>query len=179
MKQNQQGFLIVEVLLLILVIAVLGLGGWYVWHSNHKSSTPTQATNSPTDTSTSENSTKYLTITSQKVRLPLTSELSGLSAGSVEDSGYSTADKSVTVTASELDKDWTCEADANGSKGIIGTISITTQAKRSGPGDPAVTKKLGETTYGFEPGGSNCTSSSKYSDLVSAFEKQFTSLVSY
>lgn len=179
MKQNQHGFSAVELLLVILVLAVLGFGGWYVWNANHKSSVTPQNTTSSTDASSSQTSTKYLTISGQGVRLPLTSELSGLSVGTVEDSGYSATDKSITIRASELDGDWTCAADSNDIKGTIGTISITKQDKRSGPGNPIVTKKIGETTYGFEPGGSNCTTSSKYNDLVSAFEKQFTALESY
>jgi hypothetical protein len=180
--KNQRGFSAVETLIIIIVLVAIGGVGYYIWHAKqtNKGSTNTKTLthqNTPSNNLTSN--TAYLTISKQNIRLPLTSEISGLKAGMLEDSGYSESDKSVAVLAPELDANWTCAADASGNKGTIGMISITTQAKRSGPGEPAVTKKLGSYTYGFEPGASNCTSDSKYSALVSAFEKQFNSLEAY
>jgi len=78
-----------------------------------------------------------------------------------------------------LDSDWKCEADPSGNfKGTIGMISITTQAKRSGPYEPLATKKVGSYTYGFE-GGSKCTDSSAYQQLVDAFKVQFDKIEAY
>lgn len=172
-QSNQEGSSIVIILLVILVLAVIGFGGYFVWNSQQKDTETTVTTSSATS------ETQYFTIASQNVRLPLTSELADLQPGAVEDSGYSSSDKTITVLAPQLDAGWTCEASADGTKGTIGTISITTQDKRSGPGEPAVTKKVGAYTYGFEPGGANCTSDPAYNELVTAFENQFSALESY
>lgn len=47
MKQNQQGFTLVETLLIILIVAVIGFGGYYVWHSQHTSSSTTTKSTAP------------------------------------------------------------------------------------------------------------------------------------
>ncbi len=33
--KKQKGFAIIEVLLVLVLVAVIGFGGWYIWHSHH------------------------------------------------------------------------------------------------------------------------------------------------
>lgn len=43
MKTTKKGFTIVEILLALLVVAVIGFGGYYVWQNQHKTNTTTTA----------------------------------------------------------------------------------------------------------------------------------------
>lgn len=185
MNKNQKGFSVIEILVVIVVIGLIGTVGWLVYdrQKTPKQSTTTQQSATNQDkTSTDKNQTaqiNYLTLEDFKVRLPLNDKTSKLKLGQVTSSGYSDSDKSVVILAPELDSFWKCEADADGSKGTIGTISITTQSKRSGPYEPLATKKVGTYTYGFEAGGSNCTDSSSFKELEASFKTQFEQLQAY
>lgn len=53
--KKQFGFTLVESLLVILVLAVAGFGGYYVWHTNHKPKTSTVASNTTSPTSSASN----------------------------------------------------------------------------------------------------------------------------
>lgn len=76
-SKNEKGFSAVEGLLIILVVAVIGFGGYYVWHTQHKAK-PTVAitTKSATKPATSTKTTtptptqKYITISAWGVRVP-------------------------------------------------------------------------------------------------------------
>jgi len=58
LKNSKSGFTVVEALLIILVLAVVSFGGYYVWHSQHKTNTsPTSS--STVNTKTSVGSQKY------------------------------------------------------------------------------------------------------------------------
>lgn len=182
MKHNQKGFSAVEVVIMLVIIGLIGATGWYVWQQRNKNTaTPTQNTSSINPNSQIDDqsdSIKYLTLTDFKARIPLNDKTSGLQLGSVSTSGHNEADKNVEIIAPELDDSWTCEA-VDGVKGSIGSISVTTQKKRSGPGEPAVAKTIGDYTFGFEPGGANCTDSPQYQQLVDAFKVQFDQIQAY
>lgn len=188
MKQNQKGFGAVEILVVIVVVGLLGTVGWLVYDrqkSPKQNNTVQQSSNTSTQekakpsTDTQVAQATYLTLEDFKVRIPLGDKTSKLKLGKVGASSYSESEKSVLILAPELDSIWKCEADQAGSKGTIGTISITTQSKRSGPYEPLATKKIGTYTYGFEAGGSNCTDSPLYKELVDAFKTQFEQMQAY
>ncbi len=161
MKANQKGFSVVEVLIVIIIVGLLGVVGWLVYDRQNKNDT--QAS-----------SGGFLTLAGFNAKIPLTDKTSALKLGTISSSSYNEADKSVPIIAPQLDSAWKCEPDPTDNfKGTIGTISITTQAKRSGPYEPLATKKVGNYTFGFEPGGSNCTDSPKYQQLVDTFKNQF------
>ena len=52
MKITQKGFTLVETLLVIIILAIIGLGGYYVWHTQHsKTLLTTTSTNTNTNSS--------------------------------------------------------------------------------------------------------------------------------
>ena len=55
--KNQKGFALVEGLLIILILAVIGFGGYYVWHSQHKTTTATTTATSSKKASASAQKT--------------------------------------------------------------------------------------------------------------------------
>lgn len=182
---NQKGFGIVEILVVIVVVGLIGAVGWLVYDRQKTTKQGTTAQQSATNqdkTSTDKNQTaqiNYLTLEDFKVRIPLNDKTNKLKLGQVTSSAYSDGDKSVAILAPELDNVWKCAAGAEGPKGTIGTISITTQSKRSGPYEPLATKKVGAYTYGFEAGDSNCTDSSSFKELETSFKTQFDQLQAY
>ena len=52
MIRNHKGFTLVEALLVVLILAVLGFGGYYVWHSHHKTKAVAATNTSTTATKT-------------------------------------------------------------------------------------------------------------------------------
>lgn len=180
--KGETGFATI-VVIAIVVLAAIGFAGYRVYQARQtKPETTTQSTNATTKTTVKSTPTvSYLNIEPLKVRLVSTAAISGLKFGKVKTSSYNTADQSVAIIAPELDSSWSCGSDGEeGFKGTIGTVSITTQAKRSGPYAPTVTKKVDGKTYGFEVGGSGyCTNNDKYGELVKAFEAQFETLAAY
>lgn len=179
-KRYEKGFGVVEILLVILVIGLVIALGWNFYNNRSTKSETSNSSQGANASGTSSNSSvQYLTLKDFKVRIPLSDKTSKLTLGTVGVSSYNQSDKAVSVLAPELDASWTCES-TNGEKGTIGTISITTQAVRSGPNQPLVTKKIGNYTYGFESTAANCTSeSATYQELVDAFKVQFESIEAY
>ena len=58
MKKSSKGFSAVELLIIIVVVGVLGAGGWLVWHRSKKNDTPVSKTQqSATQTTTYKRST--------------------------------------------------------------------------------------------------------------------------
>ncbi len=120
---------------------------------------------------------KYLLLESYKIRIPFSEKIQKLKLGPEIAMGE---DRAVPILAPELDDIWKCEADPrNSSKGTIGMLSITPNEKRAGPYEPLAVKKLGRYTYGFEKGGSNCTTSPLYDELVESFKEQFQKAEAY
>jgi len=50
MKQQQKGFTLIETLLVLTLVALIGLAGWYVWSKNQEDKTPTSDTKKQTHT---------------------------------------------------------------------------------------------------------------------------------
>jgi hypothetical protein len=184
-KQGQSGNSTLIAVILVLVLGVAALAGWYVWDRNklvnNNSTNNTQQANTEkanNQTSNTENDYGYLELSEYRVRIPLNEDTKGLKLGSIKSSTYNQNDKLVAIIAPELDNSWSC-TQTEDYKGTIGNISITSQIKRSGPYDPLVTKKLGDITYGYEQAGTNCTKESFYQTLVDEFKNQFQKIEVY
>ena len=77
-KSSQKGFTVVETLLVTLVFAMVGFGGYYVWHNQQNNSTE-PANTTQTDSSLSSSTQNYLIIKEWGVRMktnPLFNNLS-------------------------------------------------------------------------------------------------------
>jgi hypothetical protein len=72
MNKNQTGLALVESLLIILILAVVGFGGYYIWNNQHdKSPDNKAATISDSNNSSPSNADqRHLTISEWDVRLP-------------------------------------------------------------------------------------------------------------
>ncbi len=165
-SSHERGFSIVEIIIIITLLAAIALAAWMAFGAKQES----QQATSPTPTA-------YLSVADWKIQVPLNTVTSPLKAGTPAQSAYSSdpADASVTIIAPTLDSSWTCAADPKDSfKGTIGSVSRTKQTKRPGPYESAASIKLGDYTYGFEPGGSNCTTNPDYQALVESFKAQFS-----
>jgi prepilin-type N-terminal cleavage/methylation domain-containing protein len=80
-NQKQAGFTIVEVLLVLILLAIVGFTGYYVWHSQKKTDETLTTTNNTAQTATPKQSTvtdnqKYLAITEWGVKIPLAADIS-------------------------------------------------------------------------------------------------------
>lgn len=182
MKQNQSGFSPLVLLVAVLVFVGVSTAAWYVWQATQNGSSSENGPQADSSSSSSPDEGKpvgYFLIPDKHVRLPLNEELSGIKSGRIGVSPLHASDQSVPIIVPSLDAGWTCEADRDGFKGTIGNVSISSQFKRSGPGDPAASKRLGDYTYGFEPGGASCTASEQYQKLVNAFKDRFRLLEEY
>lgn len=73
LRKNQQGFSVVEVLLVLIFVAIVFFIGFYVAHAQKDKTTPTTttaATAQKADTETKSNTLKYLTIKEWGVKVP-------------------------------------------------------------------------------------------------------------
>ena len=84
--KQSQGFSVIAGIIAILVVALLGVSGWYIWHKNHKDTSkhPSSSSSTPTDINSQTGQQgdpseggKYLVIKEWNVRLPLSDELRG------------------------------------------------------------------------------------------------------
>ncbi|HSW80085.1 MAG TPA: hypothetical protein VLG47_04900 [Candidatus Saccharimonadales bacterium] len=89
--KKQNGFSVVEGLLVLVIVGILGFTGWFVWHSQHSTnklntqsisdsqpvtSSKNSANKLKTNTSVNTNAQKYLEIKELHIRIPLTSPIS-------------------------------------------------------------------------------------------------------
>lgn len=182
---DSSGFTSTWLVVILVVASVITISGWYVWHKDQKATNTNSTTSvnqqaSKSDQKDKATSINYLTLKEYGIRIPINDSIKDLILGSIRTSNYSQDDKVVAIIAPVLDGSWTCTSDTvEGYKGTIGSISITSQAKRAGPYDPLAIKKIGAITYGYEQGGSNCTQSEHYQKLVEAFKTQFQRLEAY
>jgi len=76
MKKNQSGFALIEGLLIILIIAIIGFGGYYVWHTQKQTDktldTAAATSQKAASTAAQAPAQKYLTIKEWGVKIPLT-----------------------------------------------------------------------------------------------------------
>jgi type II secretory pathway pseudopilin PulG len=84
MKKYQEGFSIVEGLLIVVIVGMLGGVGWYVWHANSQANRTLDdaakvSQNAPTVTSKTQNKgaskPKNLEISEYKIKVPLSSTI--------------------------------------------------------------------------------------------------------
>lgn len=83
-NKNQLGFGTVEIILVVVIIGLLGAVGWFVYDKNKTETTPasstvtTPTTTPTTETTTPTDTTKYLVVKEWGVKIPLSSDVSGL-----------------------------------------------------------------------------------------------------
>lgn len=77
--KKQSGFTIIETLLVLILVAIIGFTGYYVWNSQKQTNKSLDVTNDSTQTTahkkTNASSQKYLTLSEWDVKIPLTSAL--------------------------------------------------------------------------------------------------------
>ena len=137
-SKNEKGFSVFEGLLIILVVAVIGFGGYYVWHTQHKAKptaaiTTTSSTKptTSTKTTTSTPTQKYITISAWGVRVP-----------------YSGSD-----TLSASDQTCTENGDAAGDTVNLGcSVDITSQDLANSVGSCQSTRATGTVGYFYRMG---------------------------
>ncbi len=167
-----------KLLLAVVLVSLAGLAGWMAWQAKQKADLAAQVKEQAAEQSKAQAGSaspgSYFNLEEFGSRIPRGDVINGLTLATPTASQFNGQDRSVPILAPELDGGWKCPADAAANyKGTIGTISITTQDKRSGPGDPVSAKKIGKYTFGYEPAGANCTDSPMYKELQDYFKKQF------
>jgi Tfp pilus assembly protein FimT len=205
LSKNSNGFTVVEGLLIVIVVAVIGFGGYYVWHTQHKTSpaktattaavkttTPSKST-APTSTSSSTNSVKYLTITQWGVKLALTSPIDNATYSLVTNNAY--LPPSVFLSTSTLDASQDCVsyyqqgAPANDPTPTFQyisqyTLSQTTSLSEGGPTitaeqaaeqSPSTYIKVGNYVYTFGHGNGE-PCSEQASNILPAFQTAFSTI---
>jgi type II secretory pathway pseudopilin PulG len=80
-KTSQSGFAVVELLLTLILVAIIGFTGYYVWHSQKQTDKALNVANDAAQTITPKktsiaSSQKYLTISEWDVKVPLTADIS-------------------------------------------------------------------------------------------------------
>lgn len=82
MNKTQKGFALIESLLIILILTIIGFGGYYVWHTQKqtdKTNSDTLKASQSTTVPSSDNSpVAYLTIKEWGVRMKLSNETTSL-----------------------------------------------------------------------------------------------------
>jgi len=149
MKTTQKGFGHIEALLIILILAVVGFGGYYVWHSQHNNKPAAKAASStssgnPSPTSSSAN---YVNITQWDVRAPYSGSLS-LSY----EIGTGTGSNTATFSSKELTN---ADVDCLGRGGLITRYNSTAKATDFGNDSQTIAQYAAGTdssTYGHVGG---------------------------
>lgn len=79
-KHNQNGFGLVEALLIIIAAGIVGFGGYYVWHNQHNKTNSKTATTTPATTNSPSTgpAQQYLTIKEWGVQLAVPTAMKGL-----------------------------------------------------------------------------------------------------
>lgn len=76
MKRNQKGFTIIEISLALLVVTVVAFGGYFAWHSQHK--TKSTVSNSASTTTSQAEQTQIFKIPEVKLQLTIPTSLTTL-----------------------------------------------------------------------------------------------------
>lgn len=63
--REQKGFAVVELLIIILILAVVGFGGYYVWHTNHKAAPQNTSANLTLQGAVNATKTTYTSLTNK------------------------------------------------------------------------------------------------------------------
>jgi hypothetical protein len=112
LHENDDGFSVVEILLVLIIIILIGFVGWFIYHSDHKKTTPTPVVTSTTKKAASTKlaaQVSYFTISQWGVRAPYSGSLS------LEDSVQaSSTPETASFSSSQLDaSDATCQSAGN------------------------------------------------------------------
>lgn len=126
-KINQKGFTLVEGLLIVLVIAVLGIGGYLVWNKNQSKPAPatSQSSNSTASSNQSakQNDQASVSVNELGVKVVINKPVDGLY--------YSVKDGQATFSTKELkDLDFDCSAEGQTAPAYLGYF---TDPKASDP----------------------------------------------
>jgi hypothetical protein len=148
-KLGQKGFAAVETLLILVVIAIIGGTGYYVYHSYNKSNDNLNTAQTNANSATppkKKDSTKYLTITEWNIRAPIT--------GTMElQYTLMNNDTQADFTSKQLlDKDAACTA---GFGGTISRYAPDENASADGTGNETAKEraaKADKSTYAYVGG---------------------------
>lgn len=80
MRKNQKGFSAIEILLVIVVISLLGVGGWYVYHKS--------STKKPVSAASTSKTGKYATFSGQITSINNGCEADGVCSITVNDYSF-------------------------------------------------------------------------------------------
>jgi prepilin-type N-terminal cleavage/methylation domain-containing protein len=169
--KNQQGFGIIEMLLVIILLSLVGFIGYYVYHANNKATdTYDQTTNAssaqPIANKPSASSPQdYLAIQQWGVKLPLTSDLSGAYYVSKNSTVYLSLDKY---------KGTDCAAD----QVSLGSLSRFTSTDRDEDGKSMLSNvptatKVNNWYYYYQQPQANCSGSTPESGARANEEAEF------
>lgn len=103
MRKTQQGIALIETLLIVLILVIIGFGGYYVWHTQKENNKVTDDTlkasqSAPAPTS----SAKYLTIKEWGVKLKLDND--SQDAYYTFDDGPTTYQQFININSRDFDK---------------------------------------------------------------------------
>lgn len=77
-KEIPAGFGLIEALLIIIAAGIVGFGGYWVWHTQHKTKPATTSSTTDSQNSTSASTQQYLTIKEWGVKIKLSSNTPNL-----------------------------------------------------------------------------------------------------
>ena len=190
-RLNQKGFTAIEGLLILVILAIVGGTGYFIYHSNQKTSdtlsssakiaqsspskiTKKKSSASPQTSAKSSTSTSpaqtYLTITQWGVQIPLSSAISDAlyvyyGQSGTDDSGKNTYG-SVFLSTKSYDTSYPkCSVETGAGPSIIG--SIVRYAASSGVGTV-----IGNYSYAFVPPQASCEADSSAGQQQQATQMQ-------
>ncbi|HVS58961.1 MAG TPA: hypothetical protein VHD60_04500 [Candidatus Saccharimonadales bacterium] len=74
-SSSEHGFAAVETILIIIILAIIGLTGWYVWHSKQNADKTLNTASQTTKNDTVAPQTSYLTVKEWSVKIPLSTDI--------------------------------------------------------------------------------------------------------
>lgn len=162
MKKNQNGFTLIETLLILIMLLLICFAGWWVWQSKNKTEKTLESTSNSSQST--QPMTKYLSIKEWSIKLPLSDKLLDAYYSSPQSA---TNYDSIGLSVTSLDPD--CSA-SHGDLGIL--FRQKSQSVDAGAGNmQKADVKINGYYYGYRSyQGTSCTNlADKLSDLTTAF----------